>query len=442
MDRYKIEGKLGSGAFGAVYQATHRDTGMKVAIKKMRQRYPTWEESLALREIQALCALQNHPSLVKLFAVIRQDERLYLVFEFVGPNLYEAVKDRKQPLTEAKIRSWLRQALQGLEYMHRAGYVHRDIKPENLLLRGGCTLKIADLGLVRPVSDVGESERTSSNDENSNEGNVNGASPFERETDGKPWTEYVSTRWYRSPEVLLRSPNYGAPIDVFALGVVAAELYALRPLFPGTSEPDQLACIASVLGYPTEKTWAEGVQLAARLGLAFPEQGEDVSAIQNLRELLPAASVEAVDLIAQMCCWDPNERITAEQALQHPYLTGIATSVTPVESTEAGIIQQQQQQQQRRIGKRAAAAGITRRAPLATPQAAAVTAQLLQAAARVGRQEEALSENPALKRLAQRAAKRQRATLRRRKTSEQHGAAATAKSTRLRRERKGDQLLV
>jgi serine/threonine protein kinase len=125
MDRYKIEGKLGSGAFGAVYRATHRDTGMKVAIKKMRQRYSTWEECLALREIKALCALQNHTALVKLFAVIRQEERLFLVFEFVGPNLYQAIKDRKQPIAEVKIRSWLKQALEGLAYMHRAGYVHR-----------------------------------------------------------------------------------------------------------------------------------------------------------------------------------------------------------------------------------------------------------------------------------------------------------------------------
>jgi protein kinase len=400
MDRYKIEGKLGSGAFGAVYQATHRDTGMKVAIKKMRQRYPTWEECLALREIKALCALQNHASLVKLFEVIRQEERLFLVFEFVGPNLYEAIQDRKQPVAEPKIRSWLRQALEGLFFMHRAGYVHRDIKPENLLLRGSSTLKIADLGLVRTTAGEDTNGNTTTTSENNfQNGQKNGGNG-----DEKPWTEYVSTRWYRAPEVLLRSPMYGAPVDIFALGAVAAELYSLRPLFPGTSEPDQIACIASVLGYPTEKTWPEGVKLAAGLGFAFPDQGEGVPTVQNLRELLPEASLEAVDLIAKMCCWDPEQRLTAEQALKHPYFTGTTASVTVERTGAAG-----------RVAKR----GGGPPPPLATPQAAAVTAQLLQAAARVERQGQNSSdssENPALKRLAQRAAKRQRATLRRQKT--------------------------
>ncbi|KAG7668705.1 hypothetical protein Ndes2526B_g03669 [Nannochloris sp. 'desiccata'] len=432
MDRYKIEDKLGSGAFGAVYRATHRDTGMKVAIKKMRQRYPTWEECLALREIQALCALQNHSSLVKLFAVIRQDERLYLVFEFVGPNLYEAIKTRKQPVAEVKIRSWLRQALEGLAYMHRAGYVHRDIKPENLLLRGASTLKIADLGLVRtftteestltasPISPMNENSKNYMMNSTTDDGRNSGGSKSgmeEASEDEKPWTEYVSTRWYRAPEVLLRSPIYGAPVDIFALGAVAAELYSLRPLFPGTSEPDQLACIASVLGYPTQKTWPEGVRLAARLGFAFPDNDGQVDqarapAINNLRELLREASLDAIDLIAQMCCWDPERRLTAEQALRHPYFTGVTSAAAGVRGGAQSV--------EGRGFRRAAGPPP----PLATPQAAAVTAQLLQAAARVGRRQysrhrtlDAESENPALKRLAQRAAKRQRATLRQLKTA-------------------------
>jgi protein kinase len=430
MDRYKIEGKLGSGAFGAVYRATHRDTGIKVAIKKMRQHYPTWEECLALREIQALCALQNHSSLVKLFAVIRQDERLYLIFEFVGPNLYDATKNRKQPVAGVKIRSWLRQALEGLAYMHRAGYVHRDIKPENLLLKGASTLKIADLGLVRtfttreptlptPITPRDENSKITmhSTTNGRNSGGFKSQMEDARKHE-KPWTEYVSTRWYRAPEVLLRSPIYGAPVDIFALGAVAAELYSLRPLFPGTSEPDQLACIASVLGYPTQETWPEGLRLAARLGFAFPENDGQacVLARNNLQELLPEASADAVDLIAQMCCWDPKRRLTAEQALQHPYFTRGTSAAAGVSAAARGatIVD--------RRGFRRAAGPLP---PLPTPQAAAVTAQLLQAASRVGRRQpskhrtpDVESENPALKRLAQRAARRQRATLRRRKTVE------------------------
>ena len=120
MEKYKVESKLGSGAFGACYKAVHRDTGVTVAIKRMKQSYDTqtWEECLALREIQALMHLK-HPSLVQLFSVIREKGRLHLIFEFVGPNLYQVIKDRTTPLPEANIRSWLKQALQGLAYIHR-----------------------------------------------------------------------------------------------------------------------------------------------------------------------------------------------------------------------------------------------------------------------------------------------------------------------------------
>lgn len=124
-----------------------------------------------------------------------------------GPNLYQAViKDRRRPPPETKVRAWLRTCLQGLAALHAVGYVHRDIKPENLLLRGNTTLKIADLGLARRVDA------------------------------SAPWTEYVATRWYRAPEILLRSPTYGPAADIYALGAVAAELYTLQPLFPGSSE--------------------------------------------------------------------------------------------------------------------------------------------------------------------------------------------------------------
>jgi serine/threonine protein kinase len=281
------------------------------------------------------------------------------------------------------------------------------------LLRGASTLKIADLGLVRTI----KNDETEISDDDENK-------------DSKPWTEYVSTRWYRAPEVLLRSPIYGAPVDIFALGAVAAELYSLRPLFPGTSEPDQLACIASVLGYPTEKTWPEGVKLAARLGFAFPENDTSVDmhtvAVNNMKELLPEASFEAIDVMARMCCWDPEKRWTAEQALKHPYFTGIGVNGSG--SVRGGIYGTNMS-----VGDKAMKR-VGPPPPLATPQAAAVTAQLLQAAARIGRRQDSENNNgeankesdetPALKRLAQRAAKRQRATLRRRKTAGHHAPPA------------------
>lgn len=359
MDRYRIESKLGSGAFGSVFKAVHRDSGTPVAVKRLCERFACWDDCLALREVRALCALR-HPSLIQLLAVVRERTgRLYLIFELAGGSVYEAIRDRGRPVPEPKIRAWLRQALQGLAYIHAAGHVHRDIKPENLLLaRRGAALKIADFGLARPA----------------------GGDPWDDQ--GRPWTEYASTRWYRAPEILLRAPTYGPPVDLFALGAVAAELYTLRPLFPGSSETDQLTCIAAVLGPPSEEIWPEGRRLAAALGFQFPV---GPGAGPRWAEALPEVSPEARDLIAALCTWDPAKRLTAEQALAHPYFLSAGDG---------------------------AGAGVLR--PLATPQAAAAAEGLLAAAQRVARGEGA-GGGAALARLARRAAKRQRATLRQRR---------------------------
>ena len=122
-------------------------------------------------------------------------------------NVYQWMKERSKVFNEVTVRNILWQTLQGLYYMHKYGYFHRDLKPENLLIINE-SLKIADFGLAR-------------------------------ETRSRPpFTEYVSTRWYRAPEVLLRSTNYNSPIDLFAMGAMMAELYTFRPLFPGKSEAD------------------------------------------------------------------------------------------------------------------------------------------------------------------------------------------------------------
>ena len=212
-----------------------------------------------------------------------------------GQNLYEVLSCRKQPLPEPTIRSWIKQALIALAAIHAAGYVHRDIKPENILIHKGSTLKIADFGLARSISS--------------------------RSTDDQEQlTDYVSTRWYRAPEVLLPGGEYGTAIDLYALGTVAAELYTSYPLLPGTSEADQLHCICSVFGPPTEETWAEGLRRAAACGFVFHNSYEEkVSNEKCLAFLIPRASQQALDLIASLCQWDPSKRPTALEALQHPY---------------------------------------------------------------------------------------------------------------------------
>jgi protein kinase len=284
MKRYKVSKMIGDGTFGSVVQAVNTETGEVVAIKKMKGKFYSWEECVQLREVQALRKL-NHPNIIKLKEVIRENNDLYFVFEYMDANLYQVMKGRDRHFSESKIRNIIYQILQGLAYMHRQGVFHRDLKPENLLANKD-TIKIADFGLARDIR----------------------ARP--------PFTEYVSTRWYRAPEVLLRTPNYNSPIDMWAVGAIMAELFTLRPLFPGTSEPDEIFKICSVLGTPTSQSWEDGLRLAKRMGFKYPK-----FVPTPLESIIRNASPEAIQLMTDLLRWDPNKRPTCSQALQYPFFT-------------------------------------------------------------------------------------------------------------------------
>lgn len=167
--------------------------------------------------------------------------------------------------------------------MHKHSFFHRDIKPENMLVKGDI-VKVADFGLAREIRSR------------------------------PPFTDYVSTRWYRAPEVLLRSTTYNSPIDAWAMGCIMAEMFTLRPLFPGSSEGDQLYKICSVLGTPTHSTWPEGMKLAAQMNYRFPQ-----FVPTSLSQLIPHASPEAIQLMTDLLKYDPNQRPTSSQALQYPF---------------------------------------------------------------------------------------------------------------------------
>lgn len=220
-------------------------------------------------------------------------------------NLYEFIKkctpqkSNMTPvnlLTEAKIQSIVKQIFQGLAYLHAKGFVHRDIKPENLLMRGD-TCKVADFGLARELS-----------------------SPYD-------CTEYVSTRWYRAPEVLLRSPQYGTPIDLFAVGCIIAELYTRVPLFSGETEFDQLFQMIQVLGIPDEETWLEGVRLSAKVGFSFASIADNLAEENKpipptpLEQKVRMASPTAIRLVKDLLHWNPEERPSANQALHNQYFS-------------------------------------------------------------------------------------------------------------------------
>ena len=291
MNRYTVHKELGNGTFGTVFHAVSHTTNEVVAIKKMKQRFNTWEECLQLREIISLRRLQ-HPNIIKLKEVIRENTELSMVFEFMDLNVYQIMRSRSEAagsagslFSEKEIRSILAQTLLGLAAIHKGGFMHRDLKPENLLTRGDM-VKIADFGLAKEIRSR------------------------------PPFTQYVSTRWYRAPEIVLQSQNYNTPIDIWALGVIFAELFLNRPLFPGSSDTDQLFKICSVLGSPSPQEWDQGHQLARKLNVRFPNLSPT-----PLHSLIPNASPQALDLMEAMLRYNPSDRPSATQCLQHSFFT-------------------------------------------------------------------------------------------------------------------------
>ena len=283
MHRYKQMKTLGDGTYGSVVLGKANDTGETVAIKKMKRKYYSWEECMNLREVKSLRKL-SHTNLIKLKEVIRENDQLYFVFEYMKENLYQLMKNRDKLFPESAIRNIIYQILQGLAFMHKTGFFHRDMKPENLLCSGPEIVKIADFGLVREIRSK------------------------------PPYTDYVSTRWYRAPEVLLRSTNYSSPIDIFAVGCILAELYTLRPLFPGSSEVDMIFKICSVMGTPTKEDWPEGYQLASAMNFKFPKL-----VATPLKQLISNSSNEGAQLMIDFLRWNPQRRPTAQQSLRYPF---------------------------------------------------------------------------------------------------------------------------
>ncbi|XP_041645994.1 serine/threonine-protein kinase ICK-like [Cheilinus undulatus] len=300
MNRYTTIRQLGDGTYGSVILGRSLESGELVAIKKMKRKFYSWEECMNLREVKSLKKL-NHANVIKLKEVIRENDHLYFIFEYMKENLYQLMKDRTGLFPESAVRNIMFQILQGLAFIHKHGFFHRDMKPENLLCMGPELVKIADFGLAREIRSR------------------------------PPYTDYVSTRWYRAPEVLLRSTSYSSPIDQWAVGCIMAELYTLRPLFPGSSEVDTIFKICQVLGTPKKNDWPEGYQLASAMNFRWPQ-----CVPSNLKTLIPNASPEAIHLMTDLLQWDPKRRPASAQALRYSYFHVGQALGTPQQILEQG----------------------------------------------------------------------------------------------------------
>lgn len=293
---YVLTRELGQGAYGCVASAMHQRTGEGVAVKKVtnifHKRILT---KRALREIKLLRHFRGHPNITCLYDMDIIDptnfNEVYLYEELMEADLHAIIRSG-QPLTDAHYQNFIYQTLCGLKYIHSASVLHRDLKPGNLLVNADCGLKICDFGLARGFADDASQQA------------------------GGFMTEYVATRWYRAPEIMLSFQNYTTAIDLWSVGCILAELLGGRPIFKGRDYVDQLNLILDVLGTPEEETLSRiGSERAQEYVRSLPPKPKVPWAVKY-----PHANPDALDLLDKLMAFDPAKRITCEEALQHPYL--------------------------------------------------------------------------------------------------------------------------
>ncbi|KAJ6424638.1 hypothetical protein OIU84_025418 [Salix udensis] len=281
---------IGRGAYGIVCSVLNSETNEMVAIKKIANPFENYMDAKrTLREIKLLRHL-DHENVVGIRDVIppalrREFTDVYITTELMDTDLHQIIRSN-QGLSEEHCQYFLYQTLRGLKYVHSANVIHRDLKPSNLLLNANCDLKICDFGLARPTSE------------------------------NEFMTEYVVTRWYRAPELLLNSSEYTSAIDVWSVGCIFMELMNRKPLFPGRDNVHQMRLLTELLGTPNESD----------LGFIRNENARryirqlDSHPRRSLAELFPHFHPLAIDLVDKMLTFDPTKRITVEEALAHPYL--------------------------------------------------------------------------------------------------------------------------
>lgn len=286
-NKYEVLGVVGEGAYGIVYKCRNKETNEFVAIKKFKETNDDLVKKTMKRELRMLQVL-NHENIVCFKEAFKRKGNLFLVFEYVERNLLELLQDHPRGLDPKLIRSLIFQLCKSIKYLHDKNIIHRDIKPENLLVNDSMVLKLCDFGFARTI----------------------------KNTPKEQLTDYVATRWYRAPELLLTQGEYGPEVDYWAIGCIMGELVDGNPLFPGENEIDQLHCIQKVLGNFTE----EQVEMFYGNPLLNGKNLLDVVKPETLeRRYIGKLPKVAINFMKGLLCLDPKKRLNGNTVFLHPY---------------------------------------------------------------------------------------------------------------------------
>ncbi|XP_014204517.1 cyclin-dependent kinase-like 1 [Copidosoma floridanum] len=296
MEKYENIEVVGEGSYGVVMKCRHKETGQIVAIKKFLESVENVSvRKLAFREIRLLKRLR-HENLVSLIEVFRRKKRFYLVFEYLDHTILDELEDIGGGLRPDTSRRYIFQVLRGLNFCHSHQIMHRDVKPENVLVSSRGVIKLCDFGFARIVGGPHDS-----------------------------CTDYVATRWYRAPELLVGDSRYGKAIDTWAVGCLHAEMLSGEPLFPGDSDIDQLFRITRLLGGLCSRHQAlmsrnnNGTSVNRTSTYRASADNTSAGGLRSLRALLPGSSSAGLDFLSQCLRMDPDTRPSCAQLLQHPF---------------------------------------------------------------------------------------------------------------------------
>ncbi|CAB3361123.1 Hypothetical predicted protein [Cloeon dipterum] len=293
--KYEIKKRIGKGAYGIVWKACERKSKKVVALKKIFDAFTNQTDAQrTYREIMFLKAFSGHPNVIRLLGVhsALNYKDIYLVFEYMDTDLHRVILS-KDILKDVHKRYIMYQLLKATLFLHSGNVIHRDQKPSNILIDTNCTCKIADFGLARSLSQLSDTPV--------GHGDL---------------TDYVATRWYRAPEILVGSTCYTKGIDMWSLGCILAEMLLEKPVFPGPSSIQQLQLISQTLPPPTK----EDMKIFAGTygSKLFSQKPPGKHA--TLDEILREAPSDAVDLVKKLLVLNPLKRLTAAEALKHDYV--------------------------------------------------------------------------------------------------------------------------